>query len=393
MKRMTSRTRDDDEADQEERQDRLCSSSESASPRFASRLPSVIRRFSIGSPNPRFPVRALLTFLFCLILAPLPADTFAQPEKPRVTIAVGGKAALYYLPLTLAERLGYFEEEGLQVEILDFPGGARSLQALMGGSVDVVSGGFDHTIMMQGRGQRITAFVLQGETPAISLGVSKALAANWQGPQSLIGMKVGVTAPGSSTHMFLNSLLARGGLGRDAVSVIGVGSGPSAVAAMQAGRLDAIANIEPAITLLERSGTIEVKIETLSEAGSKALFGAALPSGCLYTRPAFIERHPRTVQALTNAMVRALGWLASATPDQVANTVPAEYLLGDREVYLAAFAKQRGGYSKTGRFAAERVQALHDALAGFEPVVRSRRIDLAEVFTNRFVDAALAARR
>ena len=60
--------------------------------------------------------------------------TAAKLEKPDVTIAVGGKAALYYLPLSLAEQLGYFEDAGLNVEILDFPGGSKALQAMMGGS-------------------------------------------------------------------------------------------------------------------------------------------------------------------------------------------------------------------------------------------------------------------
>jgi NitT/TauT family transport system substrate-binding protein len=46
-------------------------------------------------------------------------------EKTKVTIAVGGKAAFYYLPLTIAEQLGYFKAEGLEVEISDFAGGAR----------------------------------------------------------------------------------------------------------------------------------------------------------------------------------------------------------------------------------------------------------------------------
>ena len=41
----------------------------------------------------------------------------ARLEKPRVTIAVGGKSAFYYLPLTIAEQLGFFAAEGLQVEI------------------------------------------------------------------------------------------------------------------------------------------------------------------------------------------------------------------------------------------------------------------------------------
>jgi NitT/TauT family transport system substrate-binding protein len=51
---------------------------------------------------------------------------FAQaPEKPKIAIAVGGKSLFYYLPLTIAERMGYFNEEGLTVEISDFAGAQR----------------------------------------------------------------------------------------------------------------------------------------------------------------------------------------------------------------------------------------------------------------------------
>ena len=48
----------------------------------------------------------------------------ARLEKSKVSIAVGGKAGFYYLPLTIAEQLGYFKAEGLDVEISDFAGGA-----------------------------------------------------------------------------------------------------------------------------------------------------------------------------------------------------------------------------------------------------------------------------
>lgn len=326
------------------------------------------------------------------ILTGFPA--LAAPEKPNITVAVGGKAALYYLPLALAERLGYFRQEGLNVEILDFAGGAKALQAMVGGSADVVSGGFDHTIVMQARGQPLTAFVLQGTTPAISLGIAKARAAQWQGPQSLKGMKVGVTAPGSSTHMFVNSLLARGRLSPDDVSIIGVGTGPGAVAAMRAGHLDAIANIEPVITLLERSGSIDVKVETVSAQGSTALFGGSLPSGCLYTRAEFLQRHPQTAHALTLAMVRALRWLAQATPEQVSSAIPEEYLLGDRALYLSAFGRQRASYSRDGRIPPEGAQAMYKVLAEFEPAVRSARsLDVHAAYTNRFVEAALKTLR
>lgn len=314
----------------------------------------------------------------------------AKPEKTSVTIAVGGKAALYYLPLSLAEQLGYFRDAGLDVEILDFPGGAKALQAMMGGSADVVSGGYDHTIVMQARRQNLSAFVLQGATPAISLVVVKDKAATWRGPQDLKGMKIGVTAPGSSTNMFVNALLARGGLTHDDVSIIGVGTGQSAVAAIQAGHLDALANVEPAISMLVRGGKVVEVIETLSEQGSRDLYGAALPSGSLYAKRDFIRDNPNTVQALADAMVRALQWLANASDEAVADTVPRHYLLGDRALYLAALKRQRPGYSKDGRISPEAAQAMLDALSGFHQLISKQKIDLELTFTNRFVDAALA---
>src|SRR3974377_1543065 len=91
-------------------------------------------------------------------------------EKQHLTLGVGGKTALYYLPLTLCERLCYFKEQGLDVTINDFRGGAESLQALVGGSVDVVTGAYEHTIRMQAKGQDIRAVIELGRFPGLVVG-------------------------------------------------------------------------------------------------------------------------------------------------------------------------------------------------------------------------------
>jgi NitT/TauT family transport system substrate-binding protein len=328
---------------------------------------------------------ALLTALGCLL--GLANSSVAAPEKPKVTIAVGGKASLYYLPLTIAEQLGYFRDEGLQVDIIDFAGGAKALQAMMGGSADVVSGGFDHVMVMRARGQNLRAFVLQGGTPAISLGISKEKAATYKSPKDLAGMKIGVSAPGSSTHAFVNHLLASVGLAPDSVAIVGVGTGPTAVAAMQAGHVDAIANIEPAMTMLERSGAIKVVVETVSVRGAQAVYGSPLPSGSLYTRDEFIKANPNTVQALTNAMVRALKWIKVATPEEVAKAVPPDYLLGDRPLYLEAYKKNSESYSKDGLISAAGAEAELKVLSGFEQAVKDAPgLKAADAYTNEFVE-------
>src|SRR5712671_4834918 len=93
--------------------------------------------------------------------AALPALAAPKPEQPKVVVAVGGRSLFYYLPLTLADRLGYFKDEGLNVEIADFPGGAKALQAMVGGSADVVSGAFEHVVDMHAKGVEVQEFVVQ----------------------------------------------------------------------------------------------------------------------------------------------------------------------------------------------------------------------------------------
>ena len=95
-----------------------------------------------------------------LAAAGISASTFPrgvwakEPEKKSVTIAVGGKNLYYYLPMALADWMGFYKEEGLDVKVVDFQGGSKSLQAVVGGSADVVSGAFEHTLMMQTKLQR-----------------------------------------------------------------------------------------------------------------------------------------------------------------------------------------------------------------------------------------------
>src|SRR5258708_5388686 len=198
------------------------------------------------------------------------ASAWAQaPEKKKITIAVGGKNLFYYLPLTVAERKGYFKDEGLDVEIPDFPGGARALQALVGGSADLVSGAYEHTINMAAKKQPIKAVVLQARYNSIVLIMPKDKAAKYRGPQDLKGLKVGVTAPGSSTNMFVNNILAKGGLKPTDISVVGVGTGSGAFAAMDRGELDALSNLDPVVTQLEATGKFVPVADSRTEKGMK----------------------------------------------------------------------------------------------------------------------------
>jgi len=312
----------------------------------------------------------------------------AQVEKRDVHIAVGGKTALYYLPLTITERLGYFKDEGLNVRISDFAGGTRSLEAVVGGSADVVAGAYEHTINMQSRRQSFQAFVLAGAAPQISVAISSKLAPKYRSPKDLKGLKVGVSAPGSSTNMVINYVLAQGGLKPDEVAIIGVGQGASVIAAMEQGRVDVISQTDPAVTMLEREGKVKVIAETRTPEGTIRLFGGPMPASSLYAPLEFVKKNPNTVQALTNATVRALKWMQEASPQQILAAVPEEYLLGNQAMYLFAYNNVKTAYSKDGYFSDAGAKTTLKALASFNPNIKPEAIDLASTYTNEFAEKA-----
>ncbi|MFO1135589.1 MAG: ABC transporter substrate-binding protein [Rhodoblastus sp.] len=310
----------------------------------------------------------------------------AGVEKPKIVIGVGGKSLLYYLPLTIAEQKGYFKEQGLDAEIIDFAGGAKSLQALIGGSVDVVAGAYEHTIHMQAKGQDIRATIDLGRYPAIVIAVRKDV--KYEKPADLKGLKIGVTAPGSSTNMLAKYFLAKNGLSPDDASWIGVGGAAPAVAAVRNKQVDGISHLEPVITMLEQTGDIKIVADTRTEEGTRALFGGENPAAVIYAKKAFIDANPNTMQAIVNAEYKALQWLKTATPEEVATLVPENYLLGDRKLYMASFAASRASYSQTGLIDAAAQTSALDMLVGFTPELKDAKVDLTATFDDRFAKKA-----
>ena len=331
--------------------------------------------------------------LFVALLVTLgitPHGALAQAlEKTKITIAVGGKNLFYYLPLTIAEKRGYFRDEGLEVEIVDFPGGAKALQAMIGSSADIVSGAYEHTINMQAKGINIVGIALEGRYSGIVLGIHKSKVTQYKSPKDMKGWKIGVTAPGSSTNMMVSSLLAKDGLKPDAVSIIGVGATAGAVAAMRKGELDGISNLDPVIARLEASGDVIPVIDTRTAKGMKEVYGGAYHAGCIYAPLDWIKKYPNTAQAVVNAIVRADLWLQKARPEEVLGSVPAEYYGDDPTMYKVSLLKNMEGYSPDGLFSMDGAKNVYKVLNSFEPSVQSAKIDLAKTFDNSFAQKAL----
>jgi NitT/TauT family transport system substrate-binding protein len=316
----------------------------------------------------------------------------AKPEKPRVRVAVGGRGALYYLPLAVADQLGYFQAEGLQVEVSDFTAGPQALQAVVAAAADVVSGAYENTIEQQSRNQFFQSIVLMGRAPPVALGVSTrtAEAGAAKTVANLRGKRIGVTAPGASSNRIASLMLLRAGVKPQEVNFIGVGASAGAAVSLRNGDIDAICNTDPLMTLLEQKGDVRVVADTRTLKGALDVFGGPMPAGCLYAPQDVVQRHPHTMQALANGIVHALKWLQTAGPGDIIKVVPEAYFLGDRGLYLNAFNKVRESFALDGVMPDNGPQTALNALARFAPPDSLKRVQLERTFTNTF---ALRARQ
>jgi NitT/TauT family transport system substrate-binding protein len=326
--------------------------------------------------------------LFAALLGLFVMSDLAAAQS-KVTIAVGGGACLCYLPTVLAKQLGEFDKAGIAAELVDLKGGSDALRAVIGGSADVVSGYFDHCVNLAAKKQELVAFVVYDRYPGLVLVVSPKHTAEINSIKDLAGKKVGVSAPGSSTDFFLKYLLKKEGLDPTSASVIGVGLGATAVAAMEQGQIDAAVMLDPSVTVLQGSHPdLRILSDTRSQKDTLAVFGGEYPGGALYSTAAWVKSHEKEVQAMTNAIMNTLKWIHGHSAEDIMAKMPPELVGKDKELYLAALKNTIPMYSETGAMDPKGAAAVLAVFSESSPEVAKANIDVGKTYTNKYVEEA-----
>jgi NitT/TauT family transport system substrate-binding protein len=313
--------------------------------------------------------------------------TFAcsrRDEKTSIQIAVGGQTQFIYLPLTLADQLGYFKDEGLQVTISDLRGGSEALAAMMGGSVDMVTGFYEHTIRAQAQGKRLVMVTLFDRYPGLVLMVGKKHVDHVRTIKDLVGKPVGVTAPGSSTDQLVKYLLRQDGLDPHSIPVV-TGGISTMMAALEQDLVWAGVTVDPLASKLERDGIAKPLYDTRTEKGTVDIFGGPWPAGGFYTTLEFIQQNPDTVQSLVNAAVRVLRYIQEHPAEEIAAAMPESFWAGDRDHYVGSLKANLALYSPDGIMPETGPPNVLKSLSLVDGKIAEANVDLRETYDNRFV--------
>jgi NitT/TauT family transport system substrate-binding protein len=253
----------------------------------------------------------------------------------------------------------------------------------------VVSGYYDHCVNLAAKNQPMQAFVVYDRYPGLVLVVSPKQTGKISSVKDLANKKVGVSAPGSSTHHFINYLMKKAGVDKESVPIIGIGLEATAIVAMEQGTVDAAVMLDPAVTLLQgKYKDLKILSDTRTAKDTLDVFGGEYPGGALYTRADWIAKNEKTAQALTTAIVNTLKWIHSHTPEEIMAKMPDDLIGPDKALYLAALKNTIPMYSTDGRMDPKGAQAVLAVFSQSVEAVAKANVDLSKTYTNKFVDQA-----
>ena len=331
------------------------------------------------------PSRALFhTVALSLVISAASFAATTAQAADKISIMVGGYEKQIYLPAKLTESLGYFKDEGLEVELLNESAGVDAENQLLAGAVQGVVGFYDHCVDLQAKGKFIKSVVQFSQAP----GEVELVSAKHPEIKSFADMKgksVGVTGLGSSTNFLTLYMASKAGLSPADVTPVPVGAGQTFIAAMQQDAIQAGMTTEPTISRLLKTGEAKVLVDLRTLKGTEEALGGTYPAASLYMDAAWVDAHKEEVQKLANAFVKTMRFIHTHSAAEIAEKMPKDFYVGDKEGYIKALDSGKEMFTADGVMPEDGPKTVLAVLSAFSKNVKGKTIDLSKTYTTEFV--------
>ncbi|WP_245306756.1 MULTISPECIES: ABC transporter substrate-binding protein [unclassified Rhizobium] len=322
-----------------------------------------------------------------LAIAGLFATTSLAGASEKITIMVGGYEKQIYLPAKLTEALGYFKDEGLDVELLNEAAGVDAENQLLAGAVQGVVGFYDHCVDLQAKGKFVQSVVQFSQAP----GEVEVVSNKYPDVKSLAELKgknLGVTGLGSSTNFLTLYMASKAGLSGGDIVTVPAGAGATFIAAMQQDQIQAGMTTEPTISRLVKTGDARVLVDLRTVDTTRAALGGTYPAASLYMETAWVDEHKEEVQKLANAFVKTLKFINTHSAAEIADKMPKDFYVGDKDGYVKALEAGKGMFTADGIMPQDGPKTVLAVLSEFSKNVKGKQIDLSKTYTSEFVKNA-----
>lgn len=314
------------------------------------------------------------------------ADT---SQMPTVKLMVGGIDKQIYLPYQLAESLGYYNKYGVKVELsTEQHGGVGAEEAMASGQVDMAGAWYIHTVDFQSKGKNVIDLVQLSSAPGERIMCSPK--ANVHSGADLRGKTVGVTDLGSGTDELTQFIAAKAGVTKNDYHTLAVGSGATAIAAIQRGSADCVMTTQPTVGALESKNLAVSAIDLATAEGTKAALGGAWPAASVLAQGDWVKSHEDEAQKVVNALVDTMHWISTHSAAEIADKLPSTFVQNStisKDQYVKALDTDKGQFLPDGLMPAGGPKVIFAMEK--QNGVDTSKVTFGGTFNNKYAEAAL----
>lgn len=314
----------------------------------------------------------------------------AGAQTVSLKIMVGGLNKQIYLPNMLAQRLGYFTEQHLNVTLIDEGSGQASEDEVVAGNVDAGSGAYVHPMVLNTQGKKIETICQFGIAPGEAEVVATS-ASGINGPKDLAGKNLGVTDLGSGTHVLTQAIIGTAGSDPNSAHYVAVGAGDTFIAAIDQKKIVAGMTTYPTISRLVNSGKGKILVSLLSPKDTEAALGGDYPFIGVFAKNDWVNSNKDTAQRLVNAYVKTLKFMHSHSAAEIADKMPSDYYAGDKNSYVQDLQSQLAIFGTDCRMPSGGPETVQKIQQQFVSSYKGKSANLSETYTNDFADKAASS--
>ena len=282
----------------------------------------------------------------------LSAALFAVPD--RIKIRLAPMPGIGHLVPELARGLGYFEAEGIELELVNVMNYRDedffSTELLNDGTMDAEICWYQRVVFGIGNGQPAQAVFLIEDSPHLTISVANRLRDQIKTAADFKGRTIADSAGFSTRRYLTDFIIERAGLTRSSYTPAAAELSaklPLLTKALEANQVDLVACMEPMTTNLLATKLITPLYDLSTADGTRRALGEVWPARCLYLAPSYIKAHPDRVQRLVNVFTRTMRFINTHTADEIVAKIGPGYFAPDMNNDLWADYKK----SKTDEIA------------------------------------------
>ncbi len=293
--------------------------------------------------------------------------------------------SVFYAPMYVAISEGFFEEEGLKIDLSTGQGADKTMQQLLSKNADIGFSGPEQVVYIYNQGREDYPVVfgqLTQRDGSFLVGREAEENFNWR---SLKGKELIGGRPGGIPEMALEYVLRENGLNPSTdVNMVTNIDFTATSGAFKSGTGDYVALFEPTATMLENDEGGSIVASVGESAGN-------ISYTCFYTTKSYMDKNPEVVQKFTNAIYKAQQWVKEHTNEEVAKSISSYFPGTDVDVIAQVIDNYKSidAYSENPVVSEEGLNRLMDIIQGYDSTLIKTRPDFDIIVNNDFANKAM----